>query len=214
MTYHNISILDVSRETLSRIEQLQESNGEALNEYVDKLLWWNKKINLVSRGLSKAEAMQHVEHSLWLNAVDEIVNANRIVDAGSGGGLPGIPLAIANSELKVVLVDIVEKKMMTAEAIVRSMKLRNVQTKHISIGDYLPEEGSVLVTKHAFKMPDIIDFAKEKGYSSLIMLKGVDFADEIRDMDNPLSIDLIQIFDYDKSQFYEGKSILKINLNE
>ncbi|MCH8496802.1 MAG: class I SAM-dependent methyltransferase [Balneolales bacterium] len=214
MTNHNIKNTDVSRETLSRIKLLKESNREALNEYVEKLLWWNKKINLVSRGLNKAEAMQHVEHSLWLTAVDEVKNAKSIVDAGSGGGLPGIPLAIANPELKVVLVDIVEKKMMTAEAIARAIKLRNVQTKHISIGDYIPDDDAVLVTKHAFKIPDIIDFVKGKGYSKIVMLKGVDFVEEIRDMANPPSIDVIQIFDYDKSQFYEGKCILKVNLNE
>jgi 16S rRNA (guanine527-N7)-methyltransferase len=200
---------DVSRETYSIIDTCFTSHKPVFDLYVERLLWWNRKINLVSRDTTIKESLLHVRHSLYINTKipDSTV---QIVDAGSGGGLPGIPLAILNPHLNVVLVDVVEKKMMAADAIKRELGLKNVQCVHASIEDYEAAPNSVLVSKHAFKLPELITMTHKKGYLSIILLKGNDFQDELKHLQLEVDIEAERIDAVEKSSFFTGKTLLKI----
>ena len=116
------------------IEVLCRNNGvhldavsrERLSGYVDLLLAWNKKINLVSRKDEEHIWESHIVHSLSPLFVLEIPSGIRLLDLGSGGGLPGIPLAIVHGGLEVTLLDSIRKKTMAVEEIVRSLGLGGV----------------------------------------------------------------------------------------
>ena len=124
---HSIVNTTLSTNQVSYIEKLIEKNAQALDVYSEQLLWWNKKINLVSRDVSRETAEEHIAHSLLIASVDEFKKAESIIDTGTGGGLPGIPLAICNPKKSFVLNDIVTKKIMAVKQMVLKVKCGNVK---------------------------------------------------------------------------------------
>lgn len=116
------------------IELLCRKNGIHLDDlsrgrltaYVEQLLSWNKKINLVSRKDEENIWESHIVHSLSPLFVLDIPAGIRVLDLGSGGGLPGIPLAIVHGGLEVTLLDSIRKKTMAVEEILRNLGLEGV----------------------------------------------------------------------------------------
>src|SRR5690606_8678331 len=91
---------------------------------------WNEKINVISRKDIDALYLKHVLHSLGIAAVTEFIPGTQIVDIGTGGGFPGIPLAIFFPEVDFLLVDSIGKKLKVVDAVVESIGLKNVTTRH------------------------------------------------------------------------------------
>jgi 16S rRNA (guanine527-N7)-methyltransferase len=211
---HTIVHANVSRETLAIVEDVMINHRSKLEEYADKLLEWNKRVNLISRDIDRNELIKHIHHSLMIMYSSAWVNSDVvIVDAGSGGGLPGIPLGIVSGN-SVRLVDIVEKKMLACKDMIRGLKLSNVKTVHgtiaeISINDF------IYVTKHAFKIADFINITDRQNYSAAIFLKGDDYIHELTECTIPLSIEIIQLDQLHDDKFYKGKCIVTLRkLNE
>jgi len=203
--------LIVSRETLSESRLLYNKNESRLEEYIDNLLEWNQKINLVSRTVSRETVRKHIVHSLIPMALG-LADAHDIwIDSGTGGGLPGIPLAICNPEKQWLLNDNVKKKMRAVSDIVEKTRVENcsILAKSISLVDF--EKGTGIVTKHAFKVDDLLRLLGSKPWKTIIMWKGVEGAlDEIRRSKKKLSFTVYQ-FDFGKDEeFYEGKGLLVI----
>ncbi len=105
---------------------LDDLSRERLSAYVEQLLAWNKKINLVSRKDEENIWESHIVHSLSPLFVLDIPSGIRVLDLGSGGGLPGIPLAIVHGGIEVTLLDSIRKKTVAVEEIVRSLGLEGV----------------------------------------------------------------------------------------
>jgi 16S rRNA (guanine527-N7)-methyltransferase len=105
---------------------LSPDQGELLKRFAASLLEWNAKINLISRRDEENIWTAHILHSLSLLVMVKIPTGAQLLDLGSGGGLPGIPLAIARPDLQVVLLDSIAKKVRAVEEIVRDLQLRNV----------------------------------------------------------------------------------------
>jgi 16S rRNA (guanine527-N7)-methyltransferase len=202
---------NVSRETLQAARDLYEDYSGLFESYLDQLLWWNKRVNLVSRNVSRETLQEHVIHSLIPLRLGLIGSNSKWVDAGSGGGLPGIPLAIAAPQTEWVVNDISRKKMTAVNQIVIKLGLKNVMVEPGDIGDYEFGEEIGVVSKHAFSVVDLFERIRAQPWKKLIMYKGdLESEKEVNELNVPVRC-IIYTFDFGGSEtFYEGKGILFI----
>jgi len=208
---HRIEYLILDDSQLAQWESLYTSKKGKLSEYASQLLWWNKKINLVSRDVSHETILEHIKHSLVLGVIESVKKADTIIDTGSGGGLPGIPLAICFPEKEVILNDIVSKKMMAVKQMAQKMKLPNVTTISGSIANQRVDQNTLVITKHAFKVDELVSHLSEKEWETVLFLKGASEAEEeIKRLDIPVSSNIIELDAGLEDPFYKGKAIVEI----
>lgn len=203
--------VQVSRETLGKAREIYQENEKEIERYLDLLLEWNEKINLVSRSVSRETVREHIVHSLMPMALKLLDIHDVWIDSGSGGGLPGIPLAIAEPDKKWLLNDNVKKKMKAVGDIVERSALSNTEilAKSISLVDF--EKGTGIITKHAFKVDDLLRLLGSKPWKTIIMWKGVEgAAKEINTSNKKLNTTLYKFEFGDDEPFYEGKGLLVI----
>lgn len=206
MEHHNRKHQEVSRETFKNVDQIIENHRSALEEYLDQLLWWNERINLVSRDVSRETVWEHIRHSLILSDLDLFKNASIIVDTGSGGGLPGIPLAITHPQKHFVLNDIVSKKCLAMKQIAKKIGLKNIGIVDGSIKDVTYNDPFLLISKHAFKVDKLYKMTATLPWKAMVFYKGLIFKDELEKIPESLKIE-----SYDLSlgsEFYQGKNIV------
>ena len=206
MEHQHISHHTVSRETFSQTDNLIDSFREQLTDYLDQLLWWNKRVNLVSRDVSRETVWEHIRHSLLLSQFEVFQTANIIVDAGTGGGLPGIPLAITHPEKHFVLNDLVTKKCLAMKQIAKKLGLQNLGIVDGSIEELTHDEEFLLISKHAFKINELYKMTSSLPWSAMVFYKGSDFNDELEGIAEPLEIEVHNLSE--QSVFYEGKAIV------
>jgi len=208
---HKLNRNKVSRETLNGAREIYKDNEQKLEEYIDLLLDWNSKINLVSRSVSRETVREHVVHSLIPMQLGLMNEFDDWIDSGSGGGLPGIPLAIVNPAKTILLNDNVKKKMRAVNEIIKTAGINNTDiiAKSISLVDF--QKGTGIVTKHAFKIDDLLRLLGSKPWKTIIMWKGTEGAlKEISQSKKKLNFTLFE-FDFGpEEEFYEGKCLLKI----
>jgi len=208
---HKLNRNKVSRETLNGAREIYKDNEQKLEEYIDLLLDWNSKINLVSRSVSRETVREHVVHSLIPMQLGLMNEFDDWIDSGSGGGLPGIPLAIVNPAKTILLNDNVKKKMRAVNEIIKTAGINNTDiiAKSISLVDF--QKGTGIVTKHAFKIDDLLRLLGSKPWKTIIMWKGTEGAlKEISQSKKKLNFSLFE-FDFGpEEEFYEGKCLLKI----
>lgn len=199
----------ITQEELSGAVELYHAHHERMEEYISLLLDWNKKINLVSRMVSRETIRNHMIHSLVPAAMGLLVERPVWIDAGSGGGLPGIPLAIVKKEWDWVLNDNVRKKMKAVSEIVNTLKLTHVTVEARSISLVEMPDGAGIVTKHAFKIPDLLRLLKGEPWAEIIMWKGAEGGrDELKLAGKGIQA---TIFEFNvKDPFYEGKAIVRL----
>lgn len=207
----DITYRDVPRETFSSVDELIESNRDKLEHYLNRLLWWNKRINLVSRDVPRETIFEHIRHSLLVSGLQSYKNSSLIVDSGTGGGLPGIPLSIISPEKEFILNDIVTKKVMAVKQMARTLGLENVSAADFSIEKATLNSPFLLVTKHAFKINDLIRMVSGLPWQEIIFYKGMDFKEELEGIDTPLTITAYELFTESKEPFYEDKALLVIS---
>jgi 16S rRNA (guanine527-N7)-methyltransferase len=207
----SIKKINVSRETLIRTRKLYVENEAALETYIDHLLDWNSKINLVSRAVSRETIREHVVHSLLPVAIGMVLQHREWIDTGTGGGLPGVPLAITNPDKHWILNDNVKKKMRAVSDIIRKTGVNNCDVAAKSISLVELKKGVGIVTKHAFKVDDLLRLLGSKPWKTIIMWKGIEGAiNEIESSKKKLLFTLYS-FDFGQNEeFYEGKGLLKI----
>ncbi len=211
MKAHTISYYDVPRETFAETNQQFEEHGEEFNIFLEQLEWWNRRLNLVSRSVSRETLLEHIRYSLLLTGIHAYSSANFVVDAGTGGGLPGIPLAIISPQKKFYLIDIAKKKTMAVRHIVRQLGLENVSIKNISVSDLEINRSFLLISKHAFKIDVLYQKASSFCWHNLIFYKGADFEKELRRIKTPLNIDVYRLDKNNQLDFYKNKVILIIS---
>lgn len=209
MEQHQISRHTVSRETFSKSDALLEKYRSAIEEYLDLLLWWNRRINLVSRDVSRETLMEHVRHSLLLVQFEAFQEAGLIVDAGTGGGLPGIPLAIASPEKQFILNDIVSKKVIALREMVRMLGLDQVVCQDRPVERLSVDDPFLLISKHAFKINQLWRMVNDKPWVSMVFYKGLNFEIELEEIDEPLNLECHDLSN--GSEFYKGKALVVIN---
>lgn len=212
---HQIIRSKITTEKANAVRELYLSHKENLDDYIGRLLWWNKKINLVSRDVSRETIERHVEHSMILSQSDLFQNANQIIDSGTGGGLPGIPLAIAHPQKKLCLNDVVYKKITACKHMASGLGLDNIDNKATSIEQLEILPGTVIVSKHAFKINDLISMVSEKPWNGIVLLKGGEEVEhELKGLKEILTIEIISLDKEFQSSFYKGKAMVEITRKE
>ena len=190
----------------SEEQQQQFNNLEHL--YQD----WNQKINVVSRKDIDELYLRHVLHSLAIARIISFLPGSQVLDVGTGGGFPGIPLAIAFPETHFTLVDAIGKKIKVVEEVVAGLGLKNVTTRHSRVEE-LDGEFDFIVSRAVAAMPTFVYWVRGKIKkksrhtikNGILYLKGGDLTDELKDYKTVQVYDLKQYFE---EGFFETKKLV------
>lgn len=166
---------------------------------------WNEKINVISRKDIENFYERHVLHSLTIAKYISFQKNEKVLDIGTGGGFPGIPLAIYFPETSFILTDSIAKKITVANEISNALQLSNVTTK-VARAETIKENIDYVVTRAVAKMEDILFWSKNKHPKKVIALKGGDLKEELENVKKNIRIiDLKDSFD---EEFFETKKIV------
>ncbi|WP_441000007.1 16S rRNA (guanine(527)-N(7))-methyltransferase RsmG [Fodinibius sp. SL11] len=198
----------VPRETFDKVDELLTNNKQKLESYLDKLLWWNKRVNLVSRDVPRETIWEHIRHSLIISEFYFFRQNNLFIDAGTGGGMPGLPLAITHPQKHFVLNDLVTKKCLAMKQIAQQLKLKNIAIIDGSIENLKHDQKCILISKHAFKINNLIKMTNHLPWKKMVLYKGLDFEEELQDISESLNITCYDLSS--GSEFYAGKAIITI----
>lgn len=151
---------------------------------------WNEKINVISRKDIDSLYEKHVLHSLSIAAAFEFVPGTEILDIGTGGGFPGIPLAIFFPEVKFLLADSIAKKLKVVQAVAEATGLKNVTVQHTRAEDIKNRKFDFTVSRAVAPLKELWKWSKPllkttpiagNQHPGLICLKGGDLATEIQE---------------------------------
>lgn len=205
---HSVEVRHVSRETWNGAREIVNGN-ESIGTYMNLLMEQNKELNLISRKMTGDELLEHITHCVLASNLNLIDSESKYIDIGTGGGLPGVPLAILYPESFFLLNDKSIKKQRALNKIIQGLHLDNCSIENTEISQFAHHQTITILSKHAFKMTKMFDKTKKISWKEIILWKGLDFQDELRDIKyRPLDILAYDLSDI--GEFYEGKCILKI----
>ena len=175
---------------------------------------WNQKINVISRKDIDNINLRHVLHSMSIAKFIKFKNQTKILDLGTGGGFPGIPLAILFPDCNFILVDSVKKKIAVVENVVKELKLNNV-ISYCSRVEELDLKFDFLVTRAVAKMPKIINWSRGRFNlesnneikNGIIALKGGDINEELSSINNQTILPINEILDH---EYFIDKKIVYV----
>ncbi|HEY0091184.1 MAG TPA: 16S rRNA (guanine(527)-N(7))-methyltransferase RsmG [Flavobacterium sp.] len=195
------------------LTEVQKSQFQMLGELYND---WNAKINVISRKDIDSLYVKHVLHSLAIAKVTRFVPGSYVLDVGTGGGFPGIPLAIFFPETRFYLVDVILKKITVVKAVAESLGLKNVKAEQLRAenvkGDY-----DFIVSRAVTKMPDFVGWVKDKIKkqqkhelkNGILYLKGGDLSDELKDFPKASEYEISTFFEDD---FFKTKKVVHLPL--
>ncbi|HPN18119.1 MAG TPA: 16S rRNA (guanine(527)-N(7))-methyltransferase RsmG [Chitinophagales bacterium] len=185
---------DLSAEQIQKFEQLLPLYSE-----------WNEKINVISRKDLDNFYERHVLHSLSIANVISFQPGETVLDIGTGGGFPGIPLAILFPETQFILSDSIAKKITVVNEVKTALQLTNVVTI-AERAENIKQEVDYVVTRAVAKMSDLLFWSKNKHPKKIIALKGGDLKEELEPIKK--NIRIIELKDFFKEEFFETKKIV------
>ena len=196
---------DLSETQISQFAQLRELYGE-----------WNAQINVISRKDIDELYVRHVLHSLGIAKVQPFAPGTSVLDVGTGGGFPGIPLAILFPETRFYLVDSIGKKIKVVNEVVKALDLKNVKAEAIR-AENVKGEFDFIVSRAVTKMDDFIKWtrtkiAKKQKHelkNGILYLKGGDLTEELSNFPKATQYNLS---DYFENDFFETKKVVHIPL--
>ena len=175
---------------------------------------WNNKINIISRKDIDNIYERHVLHSLVIAKFIKFNKGTTVLDLGTGGGFPGIPLSIIFPEVNFILVDSIRKKIVVVDEIVNELRLNNVKSEW-SRAENLDYKYDFLVTRAVAKMSFLIEWSKGKFNKNsnnhipngIIALKGGNVDDELKNIQQKKIVDIKDIFD---THYFLDKKIIYV----
>lgn len=210
-----------SKEQLNRIfhyfPDFSDLQREQITALFDLYVHWNQQINVISRKDMENFYMKHVLHSLAIAKFWQLPAESEVLDLGTGGGFPGIPLAIMFPNVKFHLVDSIGKKIKVVQAISSSLNLTNVTSEQARVEE-LKETYHFVVSRAVKPLPQLATWLKGKTRdlkgkkASLLALKGGDLTEEVKPLKKHVEIlELSEIFSED---FFETKKLVCLTLHQ
>ncbi len=197
---------DLDQEKLELFKKLEELYPE-----------WNSKINVISRKDIGELSIRHILHSLAIAKYTKFTPGTSIIDVGTGGGFPGIPLAIFFPECKFHLVDSIGKKIKVVETIATELNLQNV-TAEQARSEKIKSKYDFVVSRAVTAFPRFVALTrhlistKQKNpiTNGILYLKGGEFSEEINSFKKDITI--TELTDYFKEEFFETKKLIHLSL--
>ena len=173
---------------------------------------WNSKINVISRKDIDELYLRHVLHSLSIAKLISFKDGTSILDVGTGGGFPGIPLAILFPNCKFHLVDSIQKKINVVNNVVKELDLKNVKTSSCRV-EAISEKHDFVVSRAVTNMKDFVSWIKFKinknsfndFKNGVLYLKGGDLKEELKSFKNVKTFELSEFFNED---FFNEKKVV------
>ncbi|QXP79986.1 MULTISPECIES: 16S rRNA (guanine(527)-N(7))-methyltransferase RsmG [Winogradskyella] len=177
---------------------------------------WNSKINVISRKDIDELYLRHVLHSLGIAKVIDFVPGTSILDVGTGGGFPGVPLAILFPECQFHLVDSINKKLKVINAVAEALELTNIRTTHSRV-EAIDETFDFIVSRAVTTMPEFTTWVKGKVdkiqknelKNGILYLKGGDLTEELKQYK---TVKAFLLSDYFEEPFFETKKVIHLPL--
>jgi 16S rRNA (guanine527-N7)-methyltransferase len=176
---------------------------------------WNQKINVISRKDIDSINTHHVLHSLGIAKFTRFTAGTKILDVGTGGGFPGIPLAILFPEVEFHLIDSIAKKILVVNEVAKSLQLTNVKAWQSRVQD-IPCDYDFVVSRAVTAFPAFVSMSqhaiKKKQQNAIpngiLYLKGGDFNDELKPFGKRVQV--IELRNYFKESFFETKKLIHL----
>ncbi|RBA29553.1 16S rRNA (guanine(527)-N(7))-methyltransferase RsmG [Flavobacterium tibetense] len=177
---------------------------------------WNAKINVISRKDIDELYTRHVLHSLGIAKIIEFRPGSRIMDVGTGGGFPGIPLAILHPEVDFYLIDVIAKKIKVVNEVAIGLGLKNVKAEQ-KRAELVKQEFDFIVSRAVTNMPDFVKWvddkvAKKQNHelaNGILYLKGGDLTEELAAFPKATQYNLSDFF---TDEFFETKKVVHLPL--
>lgn len=199
---------NLTKEQIRQFDMLQELYAE-----------WNAKINVISRKDIDNLFQNHIIHSLAIAKVIQFSPGTMILDVGTGGGFPGVPLAIMFPLAKFHLVDSIGKKIKVVEEVSTAIGLKNISWQHARAED-VKGEFDFVVSRAVTRLPDFYEWIKDKFSplncnslnNGILYLKGGDLTEELAPILKSITQYLIS--DWFTEDFYAEKKVVYVNCNK
>jgi len=195
---HFPHLTDTQKEQFAKLQSLYED--------------WNARINVISRKDIDELYTRHVLHSLAIAKVQPFEPGASVLDVGTGGGFPGIPLAILFPETDFYLIDVIGKKIKVVQAVAGELGLKNVKAEQIR-AENVKGQFDFIVSRAVTNMPDFVSWVKTKIAKAqkhelangILYLKGGDLTEELKDYQKIRLFDIPEFF---KADFFETKKVV------
>ncbi len=198
-------------------EDLQDEQYEKFDMLPELYEYWNSRINVISRKDIDNLEVNHVLHSLSIAKSINFHSNSSICDVGTGGGFPGIPLAILFPKVEFLLIDSIGKKINVVEELVEELGLINVRALNLR-AENLDQKFDFIVSRAVTNLPVFTSWIKNKIYprsknelsNGILYLKGGDFQDELKSI--KYRSEVFNISDHFEEDFFETKKIVHISI--
>jgi 16S rRNA (guanine527-N7)-methyltransferase len=177
---------------------------------------WNSKINVISRKDIDELYVKHVLHSLAIAKIQKFEPGTYVLDVGTGGGFPGIPLAILFPETRFYLIDVILKKINVVKAVAEALELKNVKAEQMR-AENVKGDFDFIVSRAVTNMPDFVFWIKDKIKkqqkhelkNGILYLKGGDLTEELAAFPNAKEYNIAEFFE---GEFFETKKVVHLPL--
>ncbi len=178
---------------------------------------WNSRINVISRKDMDHFYERHVLHSLAIAQYIQFSDETRILDVGTGGGFPGIPLAIMFPNCQFQLIDSIGKKIKVVNAVASELGLKNVKAEQVRVENH-PQKYDFIISRAVTAFPAFVNLCKNKILptnrnaitNGIIYLKGGDFNQELEEFKKRVSV--TPLSNYFEEEFFETKKIIHLSM--
>ncbi|MEA1786718.1 16S rRNA (guanine(527)-N(7))-methyltransferase RsmG [Arenibacter sp. GZD96] len=177
---------------------------------------WNLKINVVSRKDIDELYLRHVLHSLGIAKVIQFEAGSSVLDVGTGGGFPGIPLAILFPDVSFTLIDAVGKKIKVVQEVVSGLGLTNVECHNVRV-ETMTTQYDFVVSRAVAAMPTFVHWVKDRikkksmheQRNGIFYLKGGDLEEELKEYK---TVQIYNLSDFFEEEFFETKKVVYLPL--